>query len=777
MSIGVTAEQTSAFTVASKEFSGYFTTVFGVTEVFVGLGLTIGPLVGGVLSNYGGFSLPFFVLGGLVLCSLIFNYCLTPSIEDKPQVAKLRRKNGLLLLRHPSIIITCLAVVCGSGVWSVLDPILEPHLATYNLSPTIVGAVFLLLSASYAFSCAICGWIAEKLPDNRLLMIPGFLLCGVAHCLLAPSPIFGFDPSYNELWLIIVSLILLGIAMSMAIIPSYDIIMEIAIESGYPDNLGTHGLVAGLWSAMYALGDFIGPIWGGYIQDLIGFEWGLTYTAGACIVIVILLTGIALYDCYCCEVEDDDDTISEKSSLLKNVAPKRTRAYSEPCLGKRLVPVLEPQSYQFDATESFSSSWTGSSVENMDQYQYFARGNRLSESDHENEIVQSNTSCIQQNGHSSVDFVIPKRTIFRKEVKVAKIHPKGSNGAYPEVTTCNLVHPSTSQLPQTVTSDLIGSNDLDPANQNKNCEYSALKCSDTMQDLSQLSAKPGAKENSPQTLIQNGCLLPECDSNGAKCEDYLNSNLPDERTNKEIKFPQSHEFTKDVCETVNPAENGVCLENGACLEIGAETKIKSCESFKNPETNADLKSCSEENVCKANLETPKDLSAICNIYPKVVICKPLGNHDDSDVSVSSNENEENQASGKSKATLPKIIIPKPKLYVKHSMDSKHDKMAAKPSAHVKTQNQVLINRRNGIRSPLIKTFTEAYKSGMIESTSYHRRYKRTLSTPEYSVRAPDYPKEKRSHTSPDSDHTYKHPEMEASNNFVQFPDLPTLPLL
>ncbi|XP_050389568.2 uncharacterized protein LOC126808695 [Patella vulgata] len=372
MSVGVTAEQTAAFAVASKEFSGFFTTVFGVTEVFVGLGLTIGPLVGGVLSDVGGFSLPYFVLGGLVLSSLPFNCYLAPSIIDEPLAGKLRRKSGLSLLRHPSIIITCLAVVIGSGVWSVLDPCLEPHLEEFNLTPATIGAVFLLLSASYALSCALCGWIAEKLPDNRLLMIPGFILCGVAHCLLGPSSLFGFDPSFNQLWLIILALILLGAAMSMSIIPSYDIIMEIAIETGYPDSLSTHGLVAGLWSSMYALGEFIGPIWGGYIQDNIGFADGLTYTAGACVVIVILLTAMALYDCYCCEAEDDEKEIPEKQLLLPPEVVKRIRSLSEPMYrrGRNLTPVLETVYSEDFSSYSSSSSAYSNSIETNENDSY-----------------------------------------------------------------------------------------------------------------------------------------------------------------------------------------------------------------------------------------------------------------------------------------------------------------------------------------------------------------------------------------------------------------------
>ncbi|XP_046368872.2 MFS-type transporter SLC18B1-like [Haliotis rufescens] len=309
LSIGVTAQQTAAFTMASKEFGSNFTAVFGMMEVFVGLGMTVGPAIGGFLYTLGGFHLPFVVVGCLIVLSLPFNYFLLPSVRDARHFKStnadraVSKPKGIsatrTILRDPTALVTLLSVVLGAGVWAVLDPILEPRLTDFDLTPEMSGVIFLILSASYALGSPISSWVADRLPDNRILMVPGFLACAISHLLLGGSPLLGFDPDYREIWLTIVSLMTLGFAISMAVIPSYQIVLDVATDSGLEDNMETNGAVAGIWCSMYAVGDFIGPIFGGWMADDGGFAWTLTYTGLACIVVSILLIISAVCDKKC----------------------------------------------------------------------------------------------------------------------------------------------------------------------------------------------------------------------------------------------------------------------------------------------------------------------------------------------------------------------------------------------------------------------------------------------------------------------------------------------
>ena len=79
MALGDTAFLISAFTIAAKCFPGRISTVVGIMETFAGLGFAVGPVVGGIFYEYGGFQLPFFVWG----LSLIFSGILSCFIIEE----------------------------------------------------------------------------------------------------------------------------------------------------------------------------------------------------------------------------------------------------------------------------------------------------------------------------------------------------------------------------------------------------------------------------------------------------------------------------------------------------------------------------------------------------------------------------------------------------------------------------------------------------------------------------------------------------------------------
>ena len=70
---------TASFTILAYEFSGNVAVVFGTLESFVGLGMTVGPAFGGFLHSVGGFRLPFFVVGGMMLLCIPLNMWLLPA--------------------------------------------------------------------------------------------------------------------------------------------------------------------------------------------------------------------------------------------------------------------------------------------------------------------------------------------------------------------------------------------------------------------------------------------------------------------------------------------------------------------------------------------------------------------------------------------------------------------------------------------------------------------------------------------------------------------------
>ena len=74
-------------------------------ESMFGFGMMAGPLIGGVLYKYGGFCLPFVVIGGImVMCSVIALIMLKTNVKNEPahcEAAKVSRTKFSTLLKIP----------------------------------------------------------------------------------------------------------------------------------------------------------------------------------------------------------------------------------------------------------------------------------------------------------------------------------------------------------------------------------------------------------------------------------------------------------------------------------------------------------------------------------------------------------------------------------------------------------------------------------------------------------------------------------------------------
>ena len=47
------------------------------------------------------------------------------------------------------------------------------------------------------------------------------------------------------------------------------------ILAGLPDTIDTYGIVSGLWTSVFALGAFVGPVAGGFLYDAVTFRWAI----------------------------------------------------------------------------------------------------------------------------------------------------------------------------------------------------------------------------------------------------------------------------------------------------------------------------------------------------------------------------------------------------------------------------------------------------------------------------------------------------------------------
>ncbi|KAF4521169.1 hypothetical protein B566_EDAN011619 [Ephemera danica] len=321
--LGAAAYSTASYTFVVEVFPDHIGPVMGILETFVGLGMSAGPVLGGVLYSVGGFGLPFYTLGIIMVLFVPINFYLLPSAQTGAVGAK--PGSILSVLRVPSVVIIGLVVIVSANNWGFLDPTLEPHLRQFHLGAQQVGLVFLLSSAVYAGSSPLWGLLAKNVGNHWLMMFFGLLLCAAGLLTLGPSPLLPFLTS--SLWLTLVSLSMLGTAAALTLLPTYQAVLDAAVAGGCDDELGTYSIVAGVWSGMYSLGEVIGPSLGGLILEWYDFPtcstvMALGTFALAIIVLIFFLTygqpvrPEKLSDILEESEEEEEDSESEGSPLL-----------------------------------------------------------------------------------------------------------------------------------------------------------------------------------------------------------------------------------------------------------------------------------------------------------------------------------------------------------------------------------------------------------------------------------------------------------------------------
>ena len=311
--IGNAAFVTTTFSIIAQAFPDAVASTFATLETFFGLGLIVGPTVGGALYELGGFTLPFVALGTTLCCGSLVVYCFLPDLGygDRPT----SEHSVLTLLRQPRILLAACTTASASISISFLQATLEPHIRSLNLTPIEIGLMFVLNGAMYAVSSPIWGRLCDKLLPERVVTMIGACVVAISFLLVGPCPLL---PLKNSLPLCIVALSIHGIGFGAELVATFSGPQREAQLAGLPNDISTFGLVSGLWASSFALGAFIGPSIAGVLFDTIGFAWGTSIVAGLHIVIAVVTV---FCSCGCAATKPILGMENERSALLRPSPP------------------------------------------------------------------------------------------------------------------------------------------------------------------------------------------------------------------------------------------------------------------------------------------------------------------------------------------------------------------------------------------------------------------------------------------------------------------------
>uniref|UniRef100_A0A0N5BDI7 MFS domain-containing protein n=1 Tax=Strongyloides papillosus TaxID=174720 RepID=A0A0N5BDI7_STREA len=259
--------------------------VQSMIETFVGLGYTLGPFIGGLLYDAGGYILPFIVLGVILLiCGILSIFFI--KVDKDESFIRLNYTIYYKLVKIPDVWIIMGSAIFAGIAFQYHDVTLPEVLKEFNLSSSQIGSFFLLMGVPYAILTPIYGFILDKYGGGSYFIITGSIFSIVAFYCFGPAP---FIPFKRNLVTLIIMSIFEGISVGGLYIPCFTKSLKTLVKDyHFPENLETSSLLSGIFGMCYSFGAVLGPSGGSFLVDQLNYEWS-TFIYGTAMLIYLFI--------------------------------------------------------------------------------------------------------------------------------------------------------------------------------------------------------------------------------------------------------------------------------------------------------------------------------------------------------------------------------------------------------------------------------------------------------------------------------------------------------
>ncbi len=234
----------------------------GLVGAAFGLGFILGPAIGGLLSPYG-YDKPALLASAMAGLNLVFAYFELPeSLTDEIRLKAKKRRFSLQALadslRHPRIGLLLAMYFVITFAFSNMEAtfgLLNEH--RYGLTARQTGYLFTLIGVLISLMQGVLiGKFVKRWGESRCI-VAGTLTMALGLGLMPFAP-------NMALYCLTISLLSFGAGVNN---PS---IAGLLSRSSHVDEQGG---VMGIAQSMASLGRILGPVWGGYTFDALGFRW------------------------------------------------------------------------------------------------------------------------------------------------------------------------------------------------------------------------------------------------------------------------------------------------------------------------------------------------------------------------------------------------------------------------------------------------------------------------------------------------------------------------
>ena len=270
-SIGVAQAYIADVTTKENRAKG-----MGLIGVAFGLGFVFGPIMGGILSHYSYMMTGFASAGFSLLAFTLSAFLLPESLKKELIRTDFKRKifniEGFqrVLKNTPILLVILMFFILTFSVANIYGTFALLGASVYHFSNIQIGTVYGVLGlVSAIVQGGLIGKLSKKYPDNQLITSGSFLL--VTGLIMLP---FGG----NLAGLIIVIIILsLGTGMLQPILLS--LISKVAPEH-------EQGMVLSVNQSFSAFARVLGPLWGGFSFQYLGYKFPF-FTGAVCIMLIL----------------------------------------------------------------------------------------------------------------------------------------------------------------------------------------------------------------------------------------------------------------------------------------------------------------------------------------------------------------------------------------------------------------------------------------------------------------------------------------------------------
>ena len=239
----------------------------GNLEIGWSIGTSSGPMFAGFFYGFGGYSLPFILLGlflyiSVYICNQIKSDKLL-EIDDSEQ-----NPSFIRFLKYPKIFLLLIGFIIVMILSSFYFPCLVNHLKeNYSLKTSVCSLFFVIPIFSYVFILQFLDFLTLKFGHYTIYSF-GLIVSSLSPLLLNPCP-----PFPKKIIFVITGFLLNGIGQAPVFIPGLVTLAEnIKIIEPEIKDLLANDISSAINTLVLNIGEFIGPVIGGFFTSRYDFK-------------------------------------------------------------------------------------------------------------------------------------------------------------------------------------------------------------------------------------------------------------------------------------------------------------------------------------------------------------------------------------------------------------------------------------------------------------------------------------------------------------------------